>query len=78
MQQPQIRVMLARTIGVLCYVSVNSKDKSDNKDKSVLVGPTYKIEVTIEGVCTRALLEHGAQVNIVGRQLCGKIKEKLK
>ena len=45
---------------------VDSKDKSDNKDKSVLVGPTYKIEVTVEGVRTRALLEHGAQVNIVG------------
>ena len=56
-------------------LSVDSKDKSENKDKSVLVGPTYKIEVTAEGVRTRALLDHGAQVTIVRRQLLGKIKK---
>ena len=59
-------------------LSVDSKDKSDNKDKSVLVGPTYKIEITVEGVYTRVLLDHKAQVTTVRRQLCGKIKEKLK
>ena len=46
-------------------LSVDSKDKYDNKDKSVLVSPTYKIEVTVEGARTRVLLDHGAQVTIV-------------
>ena len=59
-------------------LSMDSKDKSDNKDKSVLVGPTYKIEITVEGVRTRALLDHGAQVTIVRRQLLGKVKERQK
>ena len=39
-----------------------------------LIGPTYKIEITVEGVHTRALLDHGAQVTIVRRQLLGKIR----
>ena len=59
-------------------LSMDSKDKSDNKDKSVLVGPTYKIEITVKSVLTGALLDHGAQVTIVRRQLLGKVKERQK
>ena len=39
-------------------------------------GPTYKVKVKVEGVQTRALLDHGAQVSIVRRQLLSHIREK--
>ena len=39
-------------------------------------GPTYKVKVEVEGVRTRALLDHGAQVSIVRRQLLSHIREK--
>ena len=38
-------------------------------------GPTFKVKVEIEGVRTRALLDHGAQVTIVRRQLLSHIRE---
>ena len=39
-------------------------------------GPTYKVKVEVEGVRTRALLDHGAQMSIVRRQLLSHIREK--
>ena len=32
-------------------------------------GPTYKAEIIIDNVRTRALLDHGAQMSIVRREL---------
>ena len=40
-------------------------------------GPTYKAEVKVEGVQTRALLDHGARVSLVRKQLLPLIKEKI-
>ena len=59
-------------------VENHDNERSSKKDMTVLVGPAYKVEVTVEGVRTRALLDHGAQVTIVRRQLLGKAKEKHK
>ena len=39
-------------------------------------GPTYKAEVNVEGVQTRALLDHGTQVSLVHQQLLPHIKDK--
>ena len=57
--------------------SVASKDHTlDDETGSTKVprrGPTYKVKVNVEGVRTRALLDHGAQVSIVRRQLLSHI-----
>ena len=36
-------------------------------------GSTYKVDVVVDGIKTRALLDHGAQVSIVRRELLPKI-----
>ena len=46
-------------------LSVDSRDKLEN---TKLIGPTYKTEILVEGVHTRALLDHGSKVIIVRRQ----------
>jgi len=38
-------------------------------------GPTYKVDIVVDGVKTRALLDHGAQVSIVRRELLPKVRE---
>ena len=40
------------------------------------VGPAYKINITVEGIPTRAFLDRGSQVTIVHRQLLPMIQEK--
>ena len=40
------------------------------------VGPVYKVNITVEGIPTRAFLDHGSQVTIVHRQLLPMILEK--
>ena len=42
-----------------------SVDGGDKLENTKLIGPTYKIEIILEGVRTRALLDHGSQVTIV-------------
>ena len=39
-------------------------------------GPVYKVNVELEGVRTRALLDHGAQVSLLRSQLLPVVKEK--
>ena len=53
----------------------------DSKDQNLsstfpIVGPTYKVDVTVDGIKTRALLDHGSQVTIVRQQLLPMVKEK--
>ena len=38
-------------------------------------GPTYKTEITVDNVKTRALLDHGTQVSTVCRELHPKMQE---
>ena len=38
-------------------------------------GPTYNVDVVVDSLKTRALLDHGAQVSIVRRELLPKIRE---
>jgi len=38
-------------------------------------GPTYKVDLTVDGVCTRGLLDHGAQVSLVRKELLPVIKD---
>ena len=40
------------------------------------VGPAYKVNITVEGIPTRAFLDHGSQVTIVRRQLLPMILKK--
>ena len=39
-------------------------------------GPTYKVPVVVNRIKTRALLDHGAQVSLVRKELLSLIKEK--
>lgn len=47
----------------------DTKTVLDSSHDAKVVGPTYKINVTVEGIPTRAFLDHGLQVTIVRRQL---------
>ena len=40
-----------------------------------LVGPTFKVDVEIEGVKTRALVDNGSQVTLVRSELLPRVKE---
>ena len=53
------------------YTVTITSDKSLNTR-----GPTYKAGVIVEVVKVRALLDHGAQVSLVRKELLPKIKEK--
>ena len=55
-----------------CTVIITA-DKS-----STIRGPTYKAGVIVEGVKVRALLDHGAQVSLVRKELLPMIRERLK
>ena len=44
-------------------------------DEVPIRGPTYKAEITVDNVKTRALLDHGAQVSIVRRELLPNVRE---
>ena len=48
----------------------NSSGGTSEVSNLSLSGPVYKVDVTVDGVKTRALLDHGSQVTIVRRQLC--------
>lgn len=62
----------------ICLVATSDHVPEEETDSGRLPrrGPTYKVKVEIEGVRTRALLDHGAQVTIVRRQLLSHIREK--
>ena len=54
----------------------DTKTVPDSSHDAKVVGPTYKINVTVEGIPTRAILDHGSQVTIVCRQLLPLIRDK--
>ena len=41
------------------------QSREEQQSKTHVVGPTYKVDVTVGGVPTRAFLDHGSQVTIV-------------
>jgi len=49
-------------------------ENTTHNDK--IVGPTYKVNITVEGIATRAFLDHGSQVTIVRQQLLPLIRER--
>ena len=51
-------------------------DQSSVKVPTAARGPTFKVDIVVDGVKTRALLDHGAQVSLARRQLLPAIKEK--
>ena len=53
-----------------------AEGKQDSTPDAKSVGPAYKINITVEGIPTRAFLDHGSQVTIVRRQLLPLIQEK--
>ena len=60
------------------WIKVLSATDSSDADKGQLVplvGPAYKVDVVIEVVKTRALVDNGSQVSLVRRELLPKIKE---
>ena len=58
------------------HTSDTTGDENTNCATVPKRGPTYKAEVNLEGVQTRALLDHGAQVSLVRKQLLPRIKDK--
>ena len=58
----------------MCTVTSETLDKPGTELGTK--GLTYKVDVVIDGVKTRALLDHGAQVLLACRQLLPVIREK--
>ena len=54
----------------LCVVTM------PNDRPLAIKGPIYKAEISVYGVRVRALLDHGAQVSLVPKELLPKIREK--
>jgi len=55
-------------------LTVHSEEKMDQKAGAKLSGPTFKVNIMVEGVKTRALLDNGSQVTLVRVELFPKIK----
>jgi len=49
--------------------------EQDGPSQLVTRGPTYKVDLTVDGVHTRGLFDHGAQVSLVRKELLATIKE---
>ena len=57
--------------------TVTAKAKQQLEDTTVAArGPTYKVDIVVDGIKTRALLDHGAQVSLARKQLLPVIKER--
>ena len=53
-----------------------SKEDDTIDDRSAkLVGPTFKVDVEVEGVKTRAIADNGSQVTLVRTELFPKVRE---
>lgn len=53
-----------------------SKETDTEDDHSAkLVGPTFKVDVEVEGVKTRALVDNGSQVTLVRGELLPRVRE---
>ena len=40
-----------------------------------ITGPTYKVDVTVEGLKTRALIDNGSQVSLVRTEMLPRLKK---
>ena len=57
--------------------TVTSKTDQQLKETTVAArGPTYKVDIVVDGIKTRALLDHGAQVSLARKQLLSVVKER--
>ena len=50
--------------------------KESNQGAANTRGPSYKINVVVEGVKTRGFLDHGAQISLIRKELLPAIKDK--
>ena len=62
----QASKMMWKWTGVLS--TPDSSNQSGSNDP-LIVGPTYKVDVSVDGVKTHALLDHSSQATIVRQQL---------
>jgi len=54
--------------------TVNVSSEAEVEEVLTTRGPTYKVDVVVDSIKIRALLDHGAQVSIVRRELLPKIR----
>ena len=60
------------------HVGVVITDKEtivDGLPNVSITGPTYKVDVTVEGLKTRALIDNGSQVSLVRTEMLPRLKE---
>ena len=56
-------------------VVTSDKQTVDNELNSDVTGPTYKVDVTVEGMKTRALVDNGSQVSLVRTEMLPRLKD---
>ena len=55
-------------------LTANAEDNSGDGQSAKLVGPTFKVDVQIEGVKTTALLDNESQVTLVQSELLARVR----
>ena len=55
-------------------LTADTGEEPEDSQSAKLVGPTFKVEVDVEGVKTRALLDNGSQVSLVRGELLAKLR----
>ena len=73
---PDEERIVSEEINLWTRVLTLKQSVEEESSKIHMVGPAYKVNVTVGGVPTRAFLDHGSQVIIVRRQLLPLIRKK--
>ena len=60
-----------------CWIRVGVLTAGSEPEKTAVsnAGPTYKVEVTVEGLKSRALVDNGSQISLVRTEMLPKLKE---
>lgn len=56
-------------------VTTDQKDVANQTSGADTADPTYKVDVTVEGLKTRALIDNGSQVSLVHTEMLSKLRE---
>ena len=56
-------------------LTASKEDDAGDDQSAKLVGPTFKVDVEVEGVKIRALVDNGSQITLVRSELLPRIKE---
>ena len=71
------RVIQAEKDTEECWIWVGVVTAEPNSEQPAVgnTGPTYKVDVVVEGLKSRALVDNGSQISLVRTEMLPKLKE---